>query len=112
MQRLHYADGSFVTGDDIAEAVVRYARALAQAGTADTVEVPILLEEGGFGRSRLLIGPASQLVLTPADADLPDVVDPTVVAQIEARRQRLSPTPVAEPRDAPASGRVSLDFED
>lgn len=111
MQRLHYADGSFVTGDDIATAVVRYARALARFGTADTVEVPILLDEGGFGRSQLLIGPASQLVLTPTDPDLPELVDPRLVAEIEGRRTTLAPTPVAEPRDAPASDRVSLDFE-
>ncbi|GAB2976954.1 hypothetical protein [Frigoribacterium salinisoli] len=112
MQRLHYADGSFVTGDELATAVVRYARALARAGTADTVEVPILLDEGGFGRSQLLIGPASQLVLTPGDPDLPPLVDPVLVADIEARRVALAPAPVAEPRDVPASERVSLDFED
>lgn len=112
MQRLHYADGSFLTGDELAAAVVRYARELARAGTADTVEVPILLDEGGFGRSRLLVGPASQLVLTPGDPDLPPLVDPALVAGIEARRIALTRTPVAESRDAPASERVSLDFED
>ena len=111
MQRIHYADGTFVTGDELAEAVVRYARALARVGTSDTVEVPILLEEGGFGRSRLLIGPASQLVLTPTDADLPELVDPELVAGIDARRLALVPTPLGERRDAPASERVSLDFE-
>jgi len=110
MRRIHYAEGSILTGDALAETVVRYARALAQVGTADTVDLPILLDEGGFGRSQLLIGPASQLVTTPSDGDLPELVDAALVADLEDRLAALAPTPRAEPFDD--ATRVDLDFED
>jgi hypothetical protein len=64
---IHYADGRYLTGDDIARAVVECAQALAREGTAAaTVTVPIRLPEGGVGSVAILFGPASPIGVEPA----------------------------------------------
>ena len=63
---IRYADGRYLTGDDIARALVECAQALALEGTAAaTVAVPVRLPEGGVGEVAILIGPA------PAGLDEP-----------------------------------------
>ena len=110
MRRIHYVDAAVTTGDAVAAAVLSYARELARAGTADTVDIPVLLDAGGFGRAQLLVGPASQLVVTEADPDQEGVVDPAVVADLDGRRHLLASRRTAvSPR--PGGDGVPLDFE-
>jgi len=110
MRRIHYVDSSVVTGDAIAAAVLAYARELARADTADTVDIPVLLDEGGYGRAQLLVGPSSQLVVTESDADQDGVVDEAVVADLDARLRDLA---ARRPAGSGRAGvaRVPLDFE-
>ena len=62
MQRVYFCTGtSFLTGDDVADAVLEYAWVLAQYGRHDLVRVPTLRPDGSTGRSTLLIGPISQI---------------------------------------------------
>ncbi|MFP3416463.1 hypothetical protein SB773_34060, partial [Bacillus sp. SIMBA_074] len=73
--KLYYAGGHIFLDDDVCDALVMYARALADVNKSDLVTVPALSDEGMQGRTRLLIGPASQLFATPAldrGADLSD----------------------------------------
>jgi hypothetical protein len=58
MRQVSYAGGTFVTGDRIADALLDYAVALANAARASTVDVPV----AGDGHIRMLIGPASQVM--------------------------------------------------
>jgi hypothetical protein len=46
MKRILYANGSILTGDDIARSVVRYAAVLANAQSADTVVIPVVAGGG------------------------------------------------------------------
>lgn len=62
MKRILYAGGSFITGDDIADAVFEYAAELANAGRSAMLEVPSLDLEQQPDRVGLVIGPASQLM--------------------------------------------------
>ncbi len=62
MMRIHYAGGSELTGTAIADALLVLAEQLALAGSATTVDIPVRREDGSVGRSRFLIGPASQIV--------------------------------------------------
>jgi hypothetical protein len=64
VKRIHYVEDHVVTGDDIAEAVVEYARALALRGRSDSVDMPGVDVDGEVRRFRLLLGPASQMLVS------------------------------------------------
>ena len=66
MRRMRYAGGTFLTGDREAEAILRYAAALANADRAAPLFVDGLDEDGNLDRYELLIGPASQIMAEPA----------------------------------------------
>jgi hypothetical protein len=72
MHEVTYAGGSFITSDEVAEVLVEYAAALANADRAATVEVPVGGLETGDTSLRVLVGPASQLLATPVVSE--DVV--------------------------------------
>lgn len=101
MKRIFYASGSVLTGDSMAEAVVRYAEALAMRDTSDTIDIPIALDSGGLGRAQLLIGPASQLVVVPEEGGGPAQVghepeDEETLKELARRASLLSsPHPLA-----------------
>ena len=68
MLRITYAGGGFVTGTDIAEAVLEYASSLARAGDVDIVDVQVRETDGTLGRVRMLLG-ASMPIALEADGD-------------------------------------------
>ena len=49
MKRIHYASGSLLTGDDIADVLVRYAAALAHNNDSAEVHAPAVVEGGPTG---------------------------------------------------------------
>lgn len=76
MRKIVYAGGTFYTGNDLAEALLEYAGALARSSTAATVIVPGRTPDGAVGDVEVLIGPASQLVSEPVpDEDLLEIED-------------------------------------
>ncbi|MGA1835652.1 hypothetical protein VD659_01845 [Herbiconiux sp. 11R-BC] len=93
MHLIHYAGRSFLSGTAIAEALLHYAQALARAGDAAIVEVPVVTETGSRVGASFLIGPASQLVIEPVDAGTgPAVAEPVDDALVE-RLGMLARTP-------------------
>jgi hypothetical protein len=74
MREVAYAGGTFVTGDDIAEALLEYAAELANAARAATVHVPARGTLGQDVDVAIVIGPSSQLMSAPSDlaSDEPD----------------------------------------
>ncbi len=96
MHRISTGVEQLLTADAIADEVLTYATALARAGTADTVTIPIVRDDGVVDQARLLLGPTSQLTIVPdggTDVDLPEAA--TVLADLQRRTARLEPTPVA-----------------
>jgi len=75
---------AFITGDAIADAVLDYGVALANAGHADKIEVPGIGRDGD-GRFDLLIGPASQLSAAHVEHTGAELEDPEFVADIRER---------------------------
>ncbi|KRB38635.1 hypothetical protein [Microbacterium sp. Root180] len=104
MERVNYSGDSFLTGSAIAHALLQYAQALAQAGEAATVEIPMVQPDGHRGMAEVLVGPSSQLIATGADVDLPEIEDATLVQELLAKTRQLrrqnSPT-VSAPVDEP-----------
>jgi len=89
MDRIHYAGHSVVTGTGIAEALLDYAQALAQAGGSATVQIPTLNDDGSPGRSEILVGPSSQII-TDAEASLhEEVIDENLVTYLRGEAVSL-----------------------
>ena len=91
MKILQYAGGQLRTGDEIATALLEYSAALAEAGTAGTVEIPVLSDDGRRVTATLLVGPASQIVLTDSESSGEELVDEYVLAGLRARTRGLHP---------------------
>lgn len=92
MERIHYSDDSFVTGNDIAAAVFAYAEALAKRVSSATVSIPVRQMDGSIGRARLLLGPASQLASESETSNFGEVTDVELVASLRRATDMLSAT--------------------
>jgi hypothetical protein len=79
MRMIVYAGGGFVTGDEIATALLQYSCALGQQESAQIVEIPIVDDDGSPGTAQFLIGPASQIVVKSVRSSADELVDADVV---------------------------------
>ncbi|AZS37451.1 hypothetical protein CVS47_02088 [Microbacterium lemovicicum] len=104
MKTVIYAGDAFVTGDAIADAVLRYSRILAEAGTADTVTIPVRRRDGVRVDATLLLGPASQIVAeSQPDDEGEEIEDGGLVDELNARADTRD-APVGLPVDDPTPG--------
>ncbi len=71
-----YAGEELMTGDDIAQALLKYSEALAEQGSASTVEIPTLTDDGTRSTATVLVGPASQIVARPVESSFDELRDP------------------------------------
>jgi hypothetical protein len=91
MKRIHYASGSLLTGDAIADVLVRYAAALARAASAAEVRAPAILESGEVGEAVMLLGPASQILAESEPFAGPELRDEHFVHELDDRVSALGP---------------------
>ncbi|MET0673209.1 MAG: hypothetical protein ABWY37_06930 [Microbacterium pygmaeum] len=115
MDRIHYAGHSVLTGTAIAEALLDYAQALAEAGGSSTVQLPILNEDGSRGRSEVLVGPSSQLISDAEESEHEELTDVVLVSRLRTEAERLRAhgkpsTPLEIPASPGATG-WSADFD-
>ncbi len=85
MKRIFYVNGSVITGDRTAEAVLAYAQALARREGSDTIDIAVVGELGETARAQLLIGPASQLMVVSQATTMEELDDDIAIALIERR---------------------------
>jgi hypothetical protein len=100
MRKLYYASGFVILSDSVCDAVLDYARQLAQAKQSDLVTVPALSDEGALGMTTLLIGPASALFAAPALDRGMDLEDENAVAAMREKIARLLPPSAAADQGA------------
>ncbi|MCU1514759.1 MAG: hypothetical protein JWO10_1849 [Microbacteriaceae bacterium] len=111
MKRISYAGSTVLTGDDIADAVVQYAAALAREEKSAAIDIPAVSEDGRLITANLLIGPASQLVVIPEDTSFDEIIDDKIVASFTAETRKLAgPLPRASEPDDDA-GSLLTDIE-
>lgn len=60
MKRITYGGGSIVTGNAIAEAILKYTTTVADAENSVTIDITVLEENGETSVHTLLLSPASQ----------------------------------------------------
>ena len=103
MKGLVYAGGEYLTGDEIALAVLEYGEALAEVGSASMVEIPIIGEQGVLSHATFLLGPSSQIVATDAESAGDELVDEVVVEDLRLLTRRLRPVAFPADEGAPYS---------
>lgn len=86
-----YAGGAFLTGDEIADALMDLAAALAEASLAEPVEIPVMGPDGARITSSFLVGPASQIVTEVADWDGEELVDADTVERLHLLTRATRP---------------------
>jgi hypothetical protein len=85
VKELIYAGGKTIVSDDLAEALTDYAQVLAANGESGVIDIPAVGEDGTVGTSRLLLGPASQIMAEPVTTHSPSLDDSAVIAELRAR---------------------------
>lgn len=89
MHRLHYTGESFFVADEVSEALMDYASALADAGASDVISIPIIDEAGLQTQAELLLGPASQIYSTNVEHMREEGLDRASVADIRGRADHV-----------------------
>jgi hypothetical protein len=84
MKYIQYDRSTILTSDDVADAVIEYAAALAGGSRADTVSIPAVAADGTMTTTKVLIGPSSQLVVEDAEEDELEGEDTVFVARLRA----------------------------
>jgi hypothetical protein len=85
VKELIYAGGKTIVSDELAEAITDYAQIMATNGDSGVIEFPAVGEDGTVGMSRLLLGPASQIIVEPVTAEPSNLDDTEVIAELKAR---------------------------
>ncbi|NYF17357.1 hypothetical protein HDC37_002185 [Microbacterium sp. AK009] len=90
MKVIVYAGSEFLTGDDLATALLEYSESLGAAHAAHIVEIPVREPDGSTVGATFLVGPASQIVVKDAPLSGAELSAPDVVAQLQSltREQR------------------------
>ena len=90
MKRILYASGSVLTGDEIADSVVKYATVLAKVGSADTITIPVVKDHVP-NTVEMLVGPSSQFIIEDAvdESEAPGTDYAEFVAEIDEKRELL-----------------------
>jgi len=109
MMTLHYIGESVHLADDVCDALLRYARALAETQGSDVVTVPVVTADGERRSAEFLLGPASQLYATSASHNGQEERHPAVVEELERRIRLLHPTAVISPVEPTPLGELEFD---
>ena len=94
MKEVTYGGGSFVTSDEIAEALLEYAAALGNADRAATVHVPTAGLSPDVTEVTVLVGPSSQLLSEPYDGGETDPDGAAFLSDVGDRIKGLERTAI------------------
>jgi hypothetical protein len=107
---LHYTGESILLPDDVCDALLRYARALAETQGSDVVTIPVVTPDGNHTSAEFLLGPASQLYAMHASDGAGEERYPAVVQELDRRTRLLHPAAVISPMDTARSEEFEQDF--
>lgn len=91
MKYINYDGSVIMTGDRIAEALADYAAVLGANGRTDSVHVPTVGADGSVESTTVLVGPASELVLTAAPDDELDIEDRDFIRRLRDAAANAGP---------------------
>lgn len=88
MYAVHYADETFLMGDEAVVALLDFAALIADVGQAQQLVIPVIEDDGEEGLRRAVVGPASQILAEPARVAYDE---PDTRAFVEELRRRSEP---------------------
>ena len=100
MKHVTYGEKTLLVNEDIADALVEYARVIADQQGSDTVTVPGIASDGNRTEATFLLQPGIALVAETGDEELLMKVDPGVVEELRDRIDKVRNPPTAQPTDA------------
>jgi len=114
MKQITYAGTSFVTGTDIADALLTLAAALGGSAATASVRVPALAGDNTVTTIDLVIGPASEIIASVVHPTVDELVDEAAVRDLNLKVDALSrpSAEVATTTDSLPVGWNSPDFGD
>ncbi|MCU1405869.1 MAG: hypothetical protein JWQ43_2172 [Glaciihabitans sp.] len=101
-----------LVADATCKALLRYARALAEAGKSDIATVPVINEGGSEGYAHILIGPSSQIFSTHVPDSQDEPIDREVITEMERLTHQLLPATPAWPVEMKDIPNLDFDIED
>lgn len=97
MKLLTTALGSYLTGDEIADAVLEYSHALAHDQRTDLIEIPVVVDHSTT-QLRLTVGWTVQLHTLGAATDHAELVDDEVTRSLRERTDQRMGRDAGDPR--------------
>lgn len=89
MKLLANCNGSYLTGDDLAGAVMRYALALARKQAMDIVNIPFLASDGSVRRVQLTVGWNVDTTSTSTADAGDELVEPETTRELNAKADSI-----------------------
>ncbi|WP_407359915.1 hypothetical protein [Microbacterium sp. LBN7] len=108
MQLIMYGGEEFLTGDEIADALLAYGRALGDEVRAEIVEIPVREDDGSVVTAKFLIGPASQIVSKSVVGRGAELEDGDLVRHLQDLTRGVE-SPTGPLLESPAGGESELD---
>lgn len=97
MMKITYAGESFLTSDDVADALLLFVAALGEAHEAESLRIPSMRTDGTTSYVRLVVGPASELIAVPEDSTFPEPNADEFISGLRTRTRALaSPLPITD----------------
>jgi hypothetical protein len=100
MKTIRTANGSFLTGNEIADGVTAYGLALARAREVDVVDIPFVSDDGSVNRAEFRIGWLIETVVTADEQPADELIDVGTIFDLLAKSHFLTAS-----RSSMASGR-------
>ncbi|QJU54539.1 hypothetical protein SCB71_15550 [Herbiconiux sp. KACC 21604] len=108
MKSVSYAGLTFETADEIADALLQLAAALGVNERSETVDIPVVEQNGDLSSVQLVIGPASQFISKPVTSPYNEPASAEVVERL-TYRTRLLDLPRAAAISDSEIGRLDFD---
>jgi hypothetical protein len=90
MKLLTNRTGSYLTGDELADAVMRYGLALARRRELDVVDIPFLTTDGGVRRVELTIGWSADTTATSSAERGQELTESDTARQMNEKAERIA----------------------
>jgi hypothetical protein len=112
MKQVTYAGATFVTGTDIADALIVLATTLGTHGGAAAVRVPAVDDANGVRSLDIVFGSSTGLVAVELFPTIEELVDTECVAALAERSREISGPRVIPSSEAPPTGWSDPDLDD
>ena len=92
MKTIRTAGSSFLTGTEIADAVMAYGLALARVRELDIVDIPFVTADGAITRAEFRIGWLIDTVITTDEQGVDELMDVNTIFGLLAKTRSLTPS--------------------